>query len=73
MALHRIFVYGTLKRGNPNYFRLSAKYGVAKFVGVAKLVKNYPLVIASQYNIPFLLGAEGKGKVHVCVCVCVSM
>ena len=74
MALHRIFVYGTLKRGHPNYSRFldpAAKYmyGVAEFVGVAKLVNKYPLVIASRYNIPFLLSAEGKGEVRLCVVV----
>lgn len=62
---HRVFVYGTLKRGQPNYFRFqdSAKYGQANFLGEAKLTKTYPMVIASRYNIPMVLDKEGHGKV----------
>ena len=62
---HRIFMYGTLKKGQPNYFRLQdpSKFGVASFLGEAKLTKRYPMVIASKYNIPFLLAKEGDGKV----------
>ncbi len=61
----KIFVYGTLKRGQPNYFRLqdSAKYGASNFLGEAKLMKSYPMVIASKYNVPALLDKEGMGKV----------
>lgn len=62
--VHLIFVYGTLKKGQPNYFRLQdSKFGVASFLGEAKLAKKYPMVIASKYNIPFLLAKEGDGKV----------
>ena len=65
-SLHRIFVYGTLKRGQPNYFRLQdLKNGLAKFLGEAKLTKNYPLVVASRYNVPVLLNKEGEGKVRL--------
>lgn len=62
---HRIFVYGTLKKGQPNYFRLqdTAKFGQATFLGEAKLSKRYPMVIASKYNVPVLLDKEGDGKV----------
>ena len=77
MAMTRVFVYGTLKRGLPNHHLLTepSKYGVAKFVGEARLAKKYPLVVYSSYNVPFLLGAEDKGEVcmcayvHVFVCV----
>ena len=63
-ALHRIFVYGTLKRGQPNYSLLTdSTNGIAKWLGAAKLVNKYPLVVASQYNVPFLLDKEGEGKV----------
>ena len=63
-ALHRVFVYGTLKRGQPNYHLLTdSSKGLAKWLGGAKLVKKYPLVVASQYNVPFLLDKEGEGKV----------
>ena len=73
-SLHRIFVYGTLKRGQPNHHILiDPSNGVAKWLGVARLVKKYPLVVASCYNVPFLLDKEGEGKVwiNLCVCVCV--
>ena len=64
-ALHRIFVYGTLKRGQPNYHLLTdLSKGVAKWLGAAKLEKKYPLVVASQFNVPFLLDKEGEGKVR---------
>ena len=64
-SLLRIFVYGTLKRGQPNHHRLvESSNGVAKFLGAAKLVKRYPLVVAGRYNIPFLLDKEGEGKVY---------
>ena len=63
-ALHRVFVYGTLKRGQPNhYFLTDSSKGVAKWLGAARLEKKYPLVVASQFNVPFLLDKEGEGKV----------
>ena len=65
MAMTRVFVYGTLKRGLPNYYLLTepSKYGVARFVGEARLEKKYPLVVYCRYNVPCLLSDEGKGKV----------
>jgi len=60
--LNRLFVYGTLKRGEPNYnFMTSGENGTAKFVGPATTVQKFPLVIASKYNVPFLLHKEGTG------------
>ncbi|XP_041372102.1 gamma-glutamylaminecyclotransferase-like [Gigantopelta aegis] len=55
------FVYGTLKRGQPNHYRLGEEYGTSVLVGSARTVQQLPLVIASKYNIPFLLYAAGKG------------
>lgn len=61
---HLVFVYGTLKRGEPNHSYLQVKdNGYAKFVSQAKTVEKYPLVIASKYNIPFLLYNPGVGEV----------
>ncbi|XP_051558165.1 gamma-glutamylaminecyclotransferase C-like [Myxocyprinus asiaticus] len=58
----QVFVYGTLKSGQPNYYRmLDAANGKAKFLGRSRTVDSYPLVIATQYNIPFLLNVPGKG------------
>ncbi|XP_030636470.1 gamma-glutamylaminecyclotransferase B-like [Chanos chanos] len=61
-----IFVYGTLKRGQPNYYRmLDAANGKAEYCGRARTVEKYPLVIAGRYNIPFLLNEPGEGqRVH---------
>uniref|UniRef100_A0A1I8JPB3 Gamma-glutamylcyclotransferase family protein n=1 Tax=Macrostomum lignano TaxID=282301 RepID=A0A1I8JPB3_9PLAT len=54
-----IFTYGTLKSDLPNGFRMQ-QIG-AKLLGTAKTVKPYPLVIASEYNIPALLDYPGRG------------
>ncbi|KAL2718035.1 gamma-glutamylaminecyclotransferase C isoform X1, partial [Vespula squamosa] len=63
--LHRIFVYGTLKRGEPNHKLIQdATNGYAKFLGIAKTTSSYPLIIATKYNIPFLLKKPGIGH-HV--------
>lgn len=59
----RIFVYGTLKKGQPNYHRLfDSSNGKAEFLGTAKTVEKFPLVIAGSYNIPYLLNIPGQGK-----------
>ena len=65
MALQRVFVYGTLKRGQPNYHLLvDPENGVAKFLGEAKLTKRYPLVVGSSFSVPLLLPVENQGKVR---------
>ncbi|KAK0163387.1 hypothetical protein PV327_007072 [Microctonus hyperodae] len=61
--LHRVFLYGTLKRGEPNHeFICNKANGYAKFLGIGKTVDKYPLVIATRYNIPFLLHKPGTGN-----------
>ena len=63
-AMHRVFVYGTLKRGQPNHpLILNPEFGTAKYIGPARTVEKFPLVVASECNIPFLLFAPGKGNV----------
>ncbi|XP_051745288.1 gamma-glutamylaminecyclotransferase C-like [Ctenopharyngodon idella] len=64
-AVHmtQIFVYGTLKKGQPNYFRMTdPANGRAEFVAHARTVERYPLVIATKDNFPFLLNVPGKGQ-----------
>ncbi|KAK3605992.1 hypothetical protein CHS0354_019673 [Potamilus streckersoni] len=67
MTSARVFVYGTLKRGQPNHFYLDetsgrAKRGTSKFLGKAQTLDKYPLVVATRLNVPFLLAARGVGK-----------
>ncbi|RXN19448.1 gamma-glutamylaminecyclotransferase B-like protein [Labeo rohita] len=58
-----VFVYGTLKKGQPNYFRMKKLVnGQAIFHAHAQTVEPYPLVIATKYNIPFLLNKPGTGQ-----------
>ncbi|KAM7365549.1 hypothetical protein PAMP_016466 [Pampus punctatissimus] len=62
----RVFVYGTLKKGQPNYHRMFNNInGRAEFLASACTTQKYPLVIAGTYNIPFLLNIPGQGhRVH---------
>ncbi|CAH1772779.1 unnamed protein product [Owenia fusiformis] len=61
--MQRIFVYGTLKKGQPNHkFIADAENGSCIFIGTGRTVDKWPLVIASKYNIPFLLDNKGHGK-----------
>ncbi|CAL1530775.1 unnamed protein product [Lymnaea stagnalis] len=61
--VHLVFSYGTLKSGEPNFAVMNnPKTGKSTFVGVGETVKRYPLVVASQYAVPFLLLVEGKGE-----------
>ncbi|XP_076646924.1 putative gamma-glutamylcyclotransferase CG2811 isoform X2 [Halictus rubicundus] len=63
--LYRVFVYGTLKRGEPNHSLISdVTCGYSKFLGLGRTAVPYPLIIATRYNIPFLLKKPGVGH-HV--------
>lgn len=58
-----VFIYGTLKKGQPNYHNmLDTTKGSAKYLGQARTMDKYPLVIAGKYNIPFLLNVPGEGQ-----------
>lgn len=58
-----VFVYGTLKKGQPNYYRMfDSANGKAEFLASACTTQKYPLVIANKYNIPFLLNIPGQGR-----------
>ncbi|XP_069826826.1 gamma-glutamylaminecyclotransferase isoform X3 [Dendropsophus ebraccatus] len=60
--MHDIFVYGTLKSGQPNYHIMTdPKHGKAVFKGTGRTVDKYPLVIAEKANIPFLMNVPGTG------------
>ena len=74
MSLHKVFVYGTLKQNQPNHYMLetggpdladfqstSEQFLPAKHICQAQTKEKYPLVIASKFNIPYLLDKPGTG------------
>ncbi|XP_037953463.1 troponin C-akin-1 protein-like [Teleopsis dalmanni] len=61
-ALQKLFVFGALKYGQPSHSILaSSGNGYAKFWCRATTAEKLPLVIATRYNIPFLLNKPGVG------------
>ncbi len=61
-SLKKIFVYGTLKKSELNHEELANRN--AQFVTEAVTVEKWPLVIASDLNLPFLLNKKNYGKVN---------
>ena len=62
--MKRVFVYGTLKSGQPNHYQL--KDGDAagcRMMGLYRTEETFPLVVAGRYNIPFLLNQPRTGQV----------
>lgn len=60
--LFKVFVYGTLKRGEPNHHWLTkAENGYARFIAAGQTDEKFPLVMGTRYNIPFLLDKPGVG------------
>lgn len=59
----KVFVYGTLKRNQPNHYWFSKpNCGYAQFASTGKTLTKFPLVVATRYNIPFLLNKPGCGN-----------
>ncbi|XP_038217675.1 putative gamma-glutamylcyclotransferase CG2811 isoform X1 [Zerene cesonia] len=59
---HKVFVYGTLKRNEPNHHWLTnPDNGTGTFLTEGITKNKYPLIIATKYNIPFLLYSPGDG------------
>ena len=59
-----VFVYGTLKSGQPNHNLIKEETrGTCVSVGTAVTREKYPLVVASRYNVPYLLYKPGTGQV----------
>lgn len=56
-TLHRVFVYGTLKRGFPNHHYMDG----ATFIGTGRTVEAYPLVVGGQFFTPYLMPEPGVG------------
>jgi gamma-glutamylaminecyclotransferase len=63
--LIRVFFYGTLKRNQPNEEHLLNKN--ITFVSEAVTADKWPLLVASEFNVPFLLDHKGVGKVRNCM------
>ncbi|XP_005107342.1 putative gamma-glutamylcyclotransferase CG2811 [Aplysia californica] len=60
---HLAFVYGTLKTTEPNHRHMFAKGAAgSQLVGRARTVEKFPLIVATPYNVPFLLLKEGTGN-----------
>lgn len=58
-----MFVYGTLKRNQPNHKLLTDHTnGNATFLIDGNTIDRYPLLIGTRYNIPFLLNVNGTGN-----------
>jgi len=57
-----IFVYGTLKRSQPNHSFLVERSHV-KFISEGTTVNKWPLIIATERNVPYLLNKQDFGKV----------
>ncbi|CAG5131217.1 unnamed protein product [Candidula unifasciata] len=59
---HLVFMYGTLKSGEANHKQLFAKGADGSvFLGHARTVSRFPLIVTTPFNIPFLLHKEGLG------------
>uniref|UniRef100_A0A672K670 Gamma-glutamylaminecyclotransferase n=1 Tax=Sinocyclocheilus grahami TaxID=75366 RepID=A0A672K670_SINGR len=53
----------TLKKGQPNHSIINnTANGQAEFLAHARTVQQYPLVIATSNNYPFLLNVPGTGQ-----------
>ena len=73
-SLHLVFLYGTLKLGQPNRPYLEqVSGGFTKVLGLARLQQAYPLVIDTPSNLPFLLDQPGVGKVCLYVCAMIAV
>ena len=59
----KVFFYGTLKRGQPNYDKVESNR--CEFVDEAVTVEKWPLIIGTEYNVPFMLYKKGFGKVDI--------
>ena len=61
--MFKIFVYGTLKRGEPNHHFMCGGTGTARLLAEAKLTGRFPMVMNKNNGLPFMLPEEGRGEV----------
>lgn len=57
----KVFFYGTLKKGQPNSELVDLHR--CEFICEAISVQKWPLIIGTEYNVPFMLNKKGHGKV----------
>lgn len=58
-----VFVYGTLKINEPNHYWLTdSSNGVSKLITNGKTSNQFPMLIATRYNIPFLVDLSNIGN-----------
>ena len=62
--LHKVFVYGTLKRCQPNHYLVLEPPGQCTYLGRAITVEQWPLVVAGPFRVPYMLDVKGIGKVE---------
>lgn len=61
-----VFVYGTLKKNGPSHYLLeNSENGEAHFVCEAKTKERFPLIVRTEYEIPFILDQTGIGNVKL--------
>ncbi|WAR05062.1 YS11-like protein [Mya arenaria] len=60
MNVNNVFVYGTLKKGQPNNYYM-AKCQSAKYLGSAETRDRFPLVIG-DWNLPMMVDAISAGN-----------
>ena len=58
---YKFFFYGTLKKNEPNNFHLKDRN--VKFVSEATTLDKWPLIVATDFNIPYLVNKKGFGHV----------
>ena len=56
--MHRVFIYGTLKRGFPNH---QAGLAEARFIARVQTLEAFPLVIGGRWFSPYLIDEPGQG------------
>jgi len=68
-----LFVYGTLKHGQPNYGIMQDAMNKSEvtFIGSATTVESWPLIVYKPFNTPFLLDGKGIGKVYMNIDGCI--
>lgn len=57
--MHRVFIYGTLKRGFPNH---EAGLPQATFLGRVQTLEAFPLVVGGRWFSPYLIDERGQGQ-----------